>query len=173
MPRLTRLNLELKARCADLALARRQVLQLDVRQGEVEVQSDTYFRVSHGRLKLREIDGQQAVLIAYDRPDGTEVRASHYHIVPVPDPAAMLAALTAAMGVRGEVHKRREIFLYHNVRIHLDEVTGLGTFVEFEAVQAADATPEQSREYLAELCRVLAIGPADYVARSYADLLGL
>jgi adenylate cyclase class IV len=32
------------------------------------------------------------------------------------------------------VSKRREIYLWHNVRIHPDAVTGLGSFVEFEAV---------------------------------------
>lgn len=167
----SRCNLELKARCGDLVSARDRVLQLDVRTLGIEVQTDTYFHVSRGRLKLRCIEGQPAVLIAYERADRTEVRASHYHLVPVTDPAALTAALAAVLGIRGEVRKRREIFLHHNVRIHLDEVTRLGTFVEFEAVQSEETTPEQSRQYLAELCRLLAISPADCVAESYADLL--
>jgi len=37
------------------------------------------------------------------------------------------------------VSKRREIYLWHNVRIHLDAVTGLGSFVEFEAVLGRSA----------------------------------
>ncbi|MGK3856667.1 class IV adenylate cyclase, partial [Enterococcus faecium] len=82
-----------------------------------------------GRLKLREIDGQAAVLIWYDRPDHDAARLSKYHLVPVADPAALKAALTDALGVRGEVRKRREIYLWHNVRIHLDEVAGLGSFL--------------------------------------------
>jgi adenylate cyclase, class 2 len=173
MPSESRCNLELKARCADLASARQRVLQFDVHQVGIEVQTDTYFHVPHGRLKLREIEGQLAVLIAYDRPNRTEIRASHYHLVPIPDAMTMKAALEATLGIRGEVRKRREIFLYHNVRIHLDEVAGLGTFIEFEAVQTDATTPEQSQQYLTELSRILSVQPADCVAESYSDLLGL
>ena len=79
--------------------------------------------------------------------------------------------LAAALGVRVEVGKRREIFLYHNVRIHLDEVARLGTFVEFEAVQTGAVSAEESRRYLDELTRLLEIGPEDAVASSYGDLL--
>jgi predicted adenylyl cyclase CyaB len=169
----TRHNLELKARCADLALARQRVARLGVRSAGMEAQTDTYFRVPHGRLKLREITGQPAVLIWYDRPEDVAVRSSHYHLVPVPDPVLLRAALMAALGVRGEVRKRREILLYHNVRIHLDEVAGLGTFVEFEAVLTEGVTLEQSRQFLDELMHVLEIRPEDCVAGSYADLLRL
>ena len=38
--------------------------------------------------------------------------------------------LAEALGVRSVVRKRREIYLYHNVRIHLDEVCDLGRFLE-------------------------------------------
>src|SRR5580704_5146190 len=99
MPANSRCNLELKARCADLGLARQRLLHLDVIRAGVEVQTDTYFHALQGRLKLRCIEGQSAVLIAYDRPDSAEVRASHYHLVPVLDAPAMIAALTAALGV--------------------------------------------------------------------------
>ena len=54
----------------------------------------------------------------------------------MPDAGALKTALVAALGIRGVVHKRREIYLWHNVRIHLDEVAGLGALVEFEAVLA-------------------------------------
>ena len=32
------------------------------------------------------------------------------------------------------VEKKRRLFLYKNSRIHLDEVRGLGTFIEFEVL---------------------------------------
>ena len=170
---MSRRNLELKARYPDLAAARAVVGRLGARSAGVELQTDTYFPVPHGRLKLREIQGQAAVLIWYDRPDLSEARLSAYHLVPVADAAVLKAALTAALGIRGAVHKRREIYLWHNVRIHLDEVARLGTFIEFEAVLSSDEDEAQAPGRLARLCQELAITPAQHVASSYAELLGL
>src|SRR5437899_571119 len=104
-------NIEIKARCPDLAAARAVACELCGDSGIIERQLDTYFRVPHGRLKLREIEGQAAVLIAYSRPDEASARASAYRLVPAPDPAALKAALAETLGVRGAVRKRREIFL--------------------------------------------------------------
>ena len=36
------------------------------------------------------------------------------------------------MGVKGEVRKRRHLFIYEQTRIHVDEVEGLGNFMELE-----------------------------------------
>jgi adenylate cyclase class IV len=165
-------NLEMKFRCPALEAARSAVLQL-VGRPLLERQTDTFFRVPYGRLKLREIYGQPAVLIWYDRPNQTEARISSYHLMPMPDPVALKAALTAALGVRGVVRKRREIYLWHNVRIHLDEVADLGTFIEFEAVLSKGEDESTAQERLGFLCRLLDISAADHVGVAYADLLGL
>jgi adenylate cyclase class IV len=167
-----RRNLELKARHADLAAARAAAKRLGARPAGVEVQADTFFRVPHGRLKLREIDGQPAVLIQYDRPDRGEARVSAYRLVPVADPAALKAALASALGVAGEVRKVREIYLWHNVRIHLDEVDGLGTFVEFEAVLGPGEDEPTARERLDALSAALGVRAEDQLAAAYTDLLG-
>lgn len=169
----SRRNLELKARCHDWTALAARVGQLDVRDTGLEVQTDTYFRVPCGRLKLREIEGQPAALIGYARPDHVGARLSNYHLVPVSDAAAMKTVLTDALGVRGVVAKRRRIWLWHNVRIHLDEVAGLGSFLELEAVVASRAEEAAAPAQLDEVCRLLAIAPADHLAVSYADLLGL
>jgi adenylate cyclase, class 2 len=166
-------NLELKARCADLDAARATVLRLGAQPAGIQVQTDTYFFVPTGRLKLRQIEDHLSELIWYDRPNQSVIRTSRYHRVPVAEPDALRAALTAALGVRGEVHKRREVLLWYNIRIHLDDVSGLGAFLEFEAVLASEGKESASRERLDQLCHDLAIGPSDRLAGSYADLLGL
>ncbi len=172
-PQALRQNLELKARCADLAAARDVVRRLGAAPGGLEIQVDTYFRVPRGRLKLREITGRPAVLIWYDRPNQEGVRPSGYYLVPVSDALTLKAALAAALGVRGEVHKRRDIYLWHNVRIHLDDVADLGTFLELEAVVSPADDEVISQARLEQLCRALAITTAEAEAPSYADLLGL
>lgn len=166
-----RRNLEVKARCADLSRARAASLALGAQAAGIEAQTDTYFHVPHGRLKLREINGLTAVLIAYERPNIGAARLSAYHLVPVSNPASLKAALTAALGLRGAVIKRREILLWHNVRIHLDEVSNLGTFVEFEAVLGPGDDETTAAARLAQLGAALGIESADHLAPSYADLL--
>jgi predicted adenylyl cyclase CyaB len=136
-------------------------------------QVDTYFVVPRGRLKLREQEGRAvAELIAYDRPNEAAVRASDYQLVPIPDPASLKLALTRTLGVRVVVAKRRTLWLWHNVRVHLDEVDSLGTFLELEAVLSSpDEAEGVSRERLNQLTHSLRIREEDRIAVSYSDLL--
>ena len=166
-------NLERKSRYADLDAARRALEGIDARREGVMEQIDTYFCCFAGRLKLRRIDGTHAELIWYDRPDDEGVRASTYRRVAVPDAAALQAALANALGVRGEVRKRREVWHWHNVRVHLDEVEGLGRYVEFEAVIGDPSDEAVSLVRLESIGRALGLEPADDVAGSYADSKGL
>ncbi len=69
-----RKNIELKARCADLGAAREAALVAGARVVGVLNQIDTYFVVPHGRLKLREINGERAELIQYDRDNDPNAR---------------------------------------------------------------------------------------------------
>jgi predicted adenylyl cyclase CyaB len=166
-------NIELKARCADLDRAAAAAVALGATPAGELIQLDTYFQVPHGRLKLRETQGKPAELIAYSRADSTEFRDSDYTLVPIAHPEELKLALKAALGVRGEVRKRRTLLMWHNVRVHLDDVEGIGTFLEFEAVIAHNEEEANSRDRLATLSAALAIAPADRIAQSYGDLLGL
>ncbi len=168
-----RRNIELKARCRDLSRAAAAVLKLGARQQEVLIQTDTYFRVPQGRLKLRETKDQPAELIFYDRPDSTAFRDSHYDLVTIADPTQTKLLLSRALGPRGEVRKQRTLYLWHNIRIHLDDVAGLGSFLEFEAVISSPVDETPSQERLTTLTEVLMIRPEERVAASYSDLLGL
>lgn len=165
-----RRNLEVKARCTDLAAVRARITTLGARLDGVQDQIDTYFHVPHGRLKLREIAGQPAVLIAYERADAAQVRASDYYLIPAPEPAVLKAGLAATLGVRGVVSKRREVHLWHNVRIHLDEVADLGTFIEFEAVLNGDIDEADSQRYVNELVGALALDQTSFLSQSYAEM---
>jgi predicted adenylyl cyclase CyaB len=136
-------------------------------------QRDTYFIALQGRLKLRETADGKAELIAYTRGDAATVRGSDYQLVNVADAGAMRAALATALGVRGEVVKRRELWMWRGVRIHLDEVNGLGTFVEFEAVMEAGESDEVGYQKVAALREALGIADGDLVGVSYSDLLGI
>ena len=60
-----------------------------------------------------------------------------------------------------------------HVRIHLDEVAGLGSFVEFEAVLGPEDDETTAHARLEYLGRTLQLNPSDHRGKSYADLLGL
>lgn len=166
-----RRNVELKARDPDPVRSLAACGELGAEDAGVLVQRDTYFRAAHGRLKLREEEGAAAHLIAYVRPDSTAARESAYRLVEVSRPDELREALAATLGVEAVVSKHRHLFLWDNVRIHLDEVEGLGSFVEIEAVAPIGSDLSREREQVDELCERLAIAEASLVAESYCDLL--
>ncbi|HEV7126253.1 MAG TPA: class IV adenylate cyclase [Ktedonobacterales bacterium] len=187
-------NVEVKLRCTEQTLAqvgaRAQALGARL-AGRLE-QVDTYFVAPRGRLKLREIRAAgraaEAWLIGYGRPDTTGARVSAYEMVPVHDPAALLATLGGPLGVRVRVEKVRAVWLLRHTRIHLDEVRGLGAFVELETVvvgpagaRRADADDDADADgavdvvagerELRELVAALGLRLTDGLAGSYADLV--
>jgi homotetrameric cytidine deaminase len=166
-----RRNVELKARDRDPArsLARARALGAEDR-GELR-QRDTYFATPRGRLKLREQEPGGAELIAYDRQDAAAARESRYRIAPVADGPALREALDAALGATVVVDKRRHLLLWHGVRIHLDEVAGLGAFVELEGVAPGESDLVAEGERVAALRAELGIADEDLVPTGYADLL--
>jgi homotetrameric cytidine deaminase len=167
-----RRNVEIKTRDADPGATLERALALGASDEGVLTQRDTYFGATRGRLKLREQEGgpgPSAHLIAYARPDRDDARTSSYRLADVTDPAALREALDAALGTRVVVDKRRHLLLYENVRIHLDEVDGLGSFVELEGVAAPDSDLTREQELVARLREELALG--EPVAVSYSDLL--
>jgi predicted adenylyl cyclase CyaB len=134
-------------------------------------QRDTYFHAVQGRLKLREAPPAMAELISYRRADRDGPKVSNYHLVPVVDPDSTVAALADALGIRTVVEKARRLLLWRNVRIHLDTVAGLGTFVELEAVSDAPGGLYQEEAKIAEVRAALNIADDLLVASGYADLL--
>ena len=159
-----RRNLEIKARDADPRRSLEAALALGADdQGEL-TQRDTYFAGARGRLKLRQQTPGESELIQYRRPDDAGPRVSEFRLVPVGEAAALEQALEAALGALVVVEKRRRLLLWEGVRIHLDDVEGLGAFVELEAPE--DGDQEAKVERLRE-----ALGVGELIPGSYSDLL--
>lgn len=168
-----RFNVEVKARCRGLDGMRRILADSGALPHGTDEQTDTYFEVSRGRLKVREGKIENA-LIAYDRPQRAGARPSAVTLA-ILEPgvaAAVRAALEAALPVAARVVKRREIWFDGNVKLHLDRVEGLGEFVEIEAqseagVPGRTALEEQTRKW----CARLGLDEGDRLAPSYAEMI--
>lgn len=172
MARVNLLNVELKARCADLDAATARCLALAADEGGVLSQQDTYYQARSGRLKLREDPMRGSELIAYRRPDDPEAAESAYVLAPVFAASDLKEALSAALGdPLVVVSKRRRLFLWEGVRIHLDTVEGLGTFIELEAVLPDAGSPSEAQAKVERLREELVISDDALVAGGYADLL--
>ena len=171
---MTSRNVELKARCEELAKAREVARSLGAVDADLLEQLDTYFHCGDGRLKLREISsresGESAELIWYARADDESARTSRYLVLDVPHPAAVRDSLDTGLGTRVIVRKTRHLFLWDNVRIHLDDVESLGCFLEFEAVLEAGQNEEDGYTQLERLRSEFGIDDGDLVSGSYSDL---
>jgi len=170
-------NVEIKARIASVEALLPVARALADGDAELIEQDDCFYRVPHGRLKLRRFADGSGELIHYERPDRAGTRTSEYVRAATRDPAALHEALVRAFGAQGllgRVRKRRWLLLAGQTRIHLDRVEGLGDFVELEVV-LREGQDEADGERVAEaLMRALGLGDAAIaprIAGAYLDLL--
>lgn len=164
-------SIEIKARCTK---PHRTQIILEQHQADfkgIDHQIDTYFNVPNGRMKLRE-GNIEKFLIHYNRPNQAGPKTSKVILYqPHPDSTLKLL-LTTALGVWKVVDKKRAIYFIDNVKFHIDEVVGLGSFVEIEAL---DRTGEMTAEKLQKQCafylELLGIKDDDLITHSYSDLV--
>ena len=91
--------------------------------------------------------------------------------MPIYDPEGLKDALGAALGILVAVEKSRRLLLWRNVRIHLDEVPGLGSFIELEAVAEPDGDLSGEYANITALRDALGITDERILAAGYSDEL--
>ncbi|GAB1405324.1 class IV adenylate cyclase [Lentimicrobium sp.] len=164
-------NIEIKARTQNQAFIREKLLSLEAVFKGIDHQTDTYFIVPSGRLKLREGNIENH-LIYYEREDQQSPKSSQVKLYKPENPAALKEILTQALGVKVVVNKKREIYFVDNVKFHLDTLHSLGQFVEIEAI---DNQGTMNVEELYVQCRfymeLFRITPDALVSESYSDML--
>ncbi|MBU0536722.1 MAG: class IV adenylate cyclase [Nanoarchaeota archaeon] len=134
-------------------------------------QIDTYFNTGNGRLKLREGNIENS-LIFYKREDKAGPKKSDIILMKTEPGSAMKDILTKTLGILAVVDKKREIYFIGNVKFHLDNVEGLGTFAEIEAID--DDNSRTSEELLSQ-CRhymkLFGIEEKNLMNNSYSDMI--
>jgi adenylate cyclase class IV len=134
-------------------------------------QTDTCFAVPHGRLKLRETPSFATELIYYVRTEDAAGRPSDYQVARSPETEGLRSLLSSALGVLAVVHKQRTLLLLDTTRIHLDNVEGLGTFLEIEVPVKAGEDEALAKQRLDDLIRGLGFDWGDCVRASYLELV--
>lgn len=163
-------NVEIKARVPDLASIDDRARAIAT-SGPVDLaQDDTFFACAHGRLKLRVLSDGTGELIHYLRPDDAGPKVSDYLISKIADPQALRESLARALGITGRVRKRRRLYHLDRTRIHLDEVEGLGGFVELEVVLRENDATETGLAEAARIMGLLGIDESQLVQGAYVEL---
>jgi predicted adenylyl cyclase CyaB len=165
------LNIEIKAKCNHPERIREYLKNNQAEFKGTDDQTDTYFNVVKGRLKLREGNIENN-LIYYERDNKSGAKESNFQLVKIEDAKGLKEVLTKSLGIKIIVRKKREIYFIKNVKFHIDEVDGLGSFMEIEA---SDLYSNLSKAELQKQCdfylREFKIEEQNLIAVSYSDML--
>jgi len=163
-------NVEIKARVGDLGPVEARARTIAT-EGPVQLsQDDTFFPCARGRLKLRQFADGRGELIHYFRDDESGPKVSDYLISPIAAPGVLREALSRAFGTAGRVRKHRLLYVADRTRIHLDEVEGLGAFVELEVVLRDGESVEAGETVARHIMGVLGIDETQLVRGAYVDM---
>lgn len=168
---MAHLNIEIKARCRAPEAIRAVLSNRQAKFVGEDHQIDTYYQVNQGRLKLREGNIENN-LIHYNRTNQAGPKRSDVTLYQSTPGSTLKALLKSALGVKVVVDKVRAIYFIENVKFHLDQVKGLGDFVEIEAI---DVDGNIGEAKLLEQCRhymdLFKIKAEDLIEVSYSDML--
>jgi len=168
---MSHMNIEIKARSSNHKEIRHILEQKRAEFRGLDHQVDTYFKIPKGRLKLRRGDIENC-LIYYEREDTKRPKKSQVSLFKTDHASGLEEILKKSLGVLIEVDKQREIYFIDNIKIHLDNVEGLGEFVEIEAMGKDE---KRDGKWLLNQCRyymeLFSISEGDLIGESYSDLL--
>lgn len=160
------LNLELK-----IKLVSHKKIENILKKSKAEFigilsQKDIYFKTSKGLLKLR-VEGKANTLIKYIRDENGK-RWSNYELLELhgKNPEKYLESI---LKVEAIVEKKRKLFLYNNTRVHLDEVKGLGKFLELETL-LVNGKSDATKRFIS-IKKMLEIDDSAQIRSSYRNLI--
>jgi predicted adenylyl cyclase CyaB len=164
-------NIEIKAILKNRVAAEKVAARLSDSSPQTIHQEDFFFACNRGRLKLRIFAPDRGELIRYERFDVANARESRYLIARTPDPQTLNEILTVTLGRTGVVKKKRILYLIGQTRVHIDEVQGLGDFLELEVVLRPGQSELEGKNIVTTLLSEFGIAQDELIAEAYVDLL--
>ncbi len=163
---------ELKAKTDKLDPIRSKLVALKAKHVGTFQQTDRYFAVPRGRLKLRQTNSEKPQLLYYERENVSKPKRSDVFILEIPESKAFAALLKRILKTRVTVKKTREIYWYQGTQIHLDKVDSLGCYVEFERkTPNIPKEVEKNKKLLERMMETLEIPSENLEKLSYSDLV--
>ncbi|MEM3875505.1 MAG: class IV adenylate cyclase [Candidatus Micrarchaeaceae archaeon] len=165
-------NIELKIYLNSFTQLIQELNKINAKHIQHLHQVDTYYNSMFGRLKLREINNSAYELIFYLRPDELTRKISNYYIFDLKKESikTLKYRFAKTFGKLVIVEKNRDLWLYKNTRIHLDQVKTLGTFLELETVVGNKSIKYSIQEFN-EIVKKLNLSKYKKEKKSYSDLL--
>jgi predicted adenylyl cyclase CyaB len=164
-------NLEIKSKYPAHKFAEAAAKKLGAKYKGILSQTDTYFNAVTGRLKMRVINNKTYELIHYHRANTKRERFCSYERLVLNNGRSILEILKNSLGIKCVIVKKRILYIYKNIRIHLDTVNYLGKFLEFEVVCKTTEDIKNSRAEMKYLTEIFRLNNRDIVPYSYSDLL--
>ena len=164
-------NIEIKTPLEDPRPIEAKLRSLDAEKIWCRWQRDTFFHTSKGWLKIREAEDEKAELIGYDRAvDDSGPRPSTYDLFDLEEVERWKRMFERVLGVKQIVEKTRTLWTWKQTRIHLDQVNGLGDFVELEAV-AKEIDLDEAYDQADVMIRELDLDRSEFLSVPYAEML--
>ncbi|XP_022109182.1 uncharacterized protein LOC110989248 isoform X2 [Acanthaster planci] len=135
--------------------------------------SRTRVQCHSGLLYLKKFEDPTKLsqLVFYDRPDTTGPKLSKFSLAELHHPEQLKTTLSLALGVKGIVKKTRTLIMVGQTRVHIDEVEGLGSFMELEVMMQPQQTSADGTKIADELMEQLGIQSSDLISGAYMDLI--
>jgi predicted adenylyl cyclase CyaB len=162
-----KLNIEIKAKIDNPDFIRKVLVARSAQFLGTDHQVDTYFKVRRGRLKIRE-GNIERYLIYYQRKNKKGPKRSEIILIPLDD--HLKGIFYKSLDILCVVKKEREIYLIDNVKFHIDEVKGLGLFVEIEAMLIPTHNIIDAYRQIREYKKLFNLKEENLLGYSYSDI---
>ncbi len=161
------LNLELKVKLDSFKEVKKLLKKIKAEHTATFKQKDVYYATRAGLLKLRIENGSESI-ITYKRDEKSKDRFSDYCVIYFADGNGE-KFFGSVLKTEAVVEKKRLLYMYDNTRVHLDEVKGLGTFLELETLVVKGKSDAKKRfDYIV---KALELSKYKSIRKSYRDLI--
>lgn len=160
------INIEIKSKFENHEKVRKTLKSLHAEYIGIDFQTETYFNVKNGSLKLREgnienklvyqdIDEPQSILLYHTQKN-----------------SVLKDILAKSYGIYEIIEKHREVYRIKNVYFYIDFVSNEGNFI---GIEAQGRNNSHTKEELEELCQnyiqIFGLLQWEYVQNSYTNKL--
>lgn len=173
------IEVEVKARLENVSRFKELLGEIGAKLSKIEEHLDVYynnpdlrdFRASDEALRLRRVN--DLVTLTYKGKKIDSISKSRREIECAISSFEEMDAILKSLGFlpTGEVMKRRHIYLIEELKICVDKVKNLGSFVEVELTCKHESSVENGVIRAIRLLEQLGLSRNDLIRRSYLEML--